>query len=72
MSEDTYKTHLSTDPFRALDVELMHFKHMPGVREMSLFTKGVRILNMTPRISLNLLAWLQEHKDELEHLAGEK
>lgn len=61
-----------------LDVELMDFKLMPGRREVSILRPAhgtwerteSRILNLTPQTALNLLAWLEMKRTELETLAA--
>ncbi len=63
------KTAISDESFHPLDVELMDFTHMPDKRAVSLMMRDVRIVNLSPRTALNLLAWLRGQEATLEELA---
>ena len=78
MIEDPRTTAISDDGFRPLDVEWMDFQFMPGIMEVSLFAPSSlyqsksRLINMSPQTALNLLAWLERERPQLEELTKEK
>lgn len=75
---DKNRTLISDESqFLPLEVELMDFKSQPGRREVSFLRSArdtwdraeTRFLNLTPQTALNLLAWLEMKRPELETLA---
>ena len=68
-------TSISDERFDPLEIEHLAYQYMKGKRAVSLVYPGnawigrARIINMSPRTALNLLAWLEQEKDTLEQLA---
>ena len=72
---EKHTTQISDDAFHPLVVEHMSFLLMPKERAVSLILprKGsgqppLRLVNMSPRTALKLLAWLEQERDTLTHL----
>lgn len=78
MIEDAKTTSINNNSFHPLEVEWMDFQFMPGRMEVSLFIPKslfhdkTRLINMSPQTALNLLAWLEHERPQLEELAKEK
>jgi hypothetical protein len=77
---EKHTTQISDDGFHPLVVEHMSFLLMPRERAVSLILprkRGsgqppLRLVNMSPRTALNLLAWLEQERDTLTHLLEEE
>ncbi len=70
---------ISNNMFHPLEVELMNFRYMPNKYAVSLIHPGrtethscTRLVNMSPQTALNLLAWLEQEREPLQHLAQQQ
>jgi hypothetical protein len=70
---------ISNNIFHPLEVELMNFRYMSNKYVVSLIHPGnaathssTRLVNLSPQTALNLLAWLEQERETLQHLAQQQ